>query len=123
MSAPNIVNVSSIIAGWIALVPANTIANVLLNNGAGSNAVVKVNSLLITNVTDSSVPTTVSINTSAAGAGTNYRIAYNIYVPSGASLQLVDKGNFLYLTEDTSIMVTSATSSALEFVAVYETIS
>jgi len=123
MSAPNIVNVSSIIAGWIALVPANTIANVLVNNGAGSNAVVKVNSLLITNVTDSSVPTTVSINTSAAGAGTNYRIAYNIYVPSGASLQLVDKGNFLYLTEDTSIMVTSATSSALEYVAVYEIIS
>jgi len=123
MSAPNIVNVSSIVAGWNAIVPANTIANVLVNNLAGTNAVVKVNSLLITNVTDGSVATTVSINTAATGAGTNYRIAYNIYVPSGASLQLVDKGNFLYLTEDTSIMVTSAVSSALEFVAVYETIS
>lgn len=123
MSAPNIVNVASIIAGYAALAPANIIANVLLNNSPGSNSVVKVNSLLITNITDSAVPTTVSINTLATGAGTNYRIAYNIYVPSGASLQLVDKGNFLYLTEDTSIVVTSGTSAALEYVAVYETIS
>jgi len=123
MSAPNIVNVSSIIAGYVAQVPANIIANVLLNNSPGSNAVIKVNSLVITNVTDGAVPTTVSINNAATGSGTNYRIAYNIYVPAGASLQLVDKGNFLYLTEDTSIMITSGTASALEYVAVYETIS
>lgn len=123
MSAPNIVNVTSIVAGYAALAPANIIANVLLNNSPGTNAVVKVNSLVITNVTDSSVPTVVSINTAATGAGTSYRIAYNIYVPSGASLQLVDKGNFLYLTEDTSLVVTSGTSAALEYVAVYETIS
>ena len=123
MSAPNIVNVTSIVAGYAALAPANIIANVLLNNSPNTNAVVKVNSLVITNVTDSSVATTVSINTAATGAGTSYRIAYNIYVPSGASLQLVDKGNFLYLTEDTSILVTSGTASALEYVAVYETIS
>lgn len=123
MSAPNIVNVSSIVAGYAALAPANIIANVLLNNSPDTGAVVKVNSLVITNITDSSVPTTVSINTAATGAGTSYRIAYNIYVPSGASLQLVDKGNFLYLTEDTSLVVTSGTSAALEYVAVYETIS
>jgi len=124
MSAPNIVNVSSIIAGYIGLAPANSIANVLLNNSPGTNSVIKVNSLLVTNVTDSSVPVIVSLNNSATGAGTtSYRIAYNIYVPSGASLQLVDKGNFLYLTEDTSILVTSGTASALEYVAVYETIS
>ena len=124
MSAPNIVNVSSIIAGYAGAAPANIIGNVLVNNQVGSNAVIKVNSLVITNVTDSSVPTIVSINNAATGTGpSNYRLAYNIYVPSGASLQLVDKGNFLYLTEDTSIVVTSGTSSALEYIAVYETIS
>ena len=123
MSAPNIVNVSSIVAGYAAIAPANIIANILLNNSPDSNAVVKINSLVITNVTDGAIPTTVSINTAATGAGTSYRIAYNIYIPSGASLQLVDKGNFLYLTEDTSLVVTSGTSAALEYVAVYETIS
>jgi hypothetical protein len=124
MSAPNIVNVSSIIAGYAGAAPANIIGNVLVNNQYGSFAVVKVNSLVITNVTDSSVPTIVSINNAATGTGpSNYRLAYNIYVPSGASLQLVDKGNFLYLTEDTSIVVISGTASALEYIAVYETIS
>jgi hypothetical protein len=124
MSAPNIVNVSSIVAGYAGAAPSNIISNVLINNQPGTNAVIKVNSLVITNVTDNSVPTTVSINNSATGTGpSTYRLAYNIYVPSGASLQLVDKGNFLYLTEDTSIIVTSGTASALEYIAVYETIS
>ena len=123
MAAPNIVNVSSIVAGYAALAPSNTAANVLLLNAAGSDAVVKVNSLVITNVTDAVAATTVSLNTSASGLGTSYRLAYNIYVPANASLQLVDKGNFLYLTEDKSIVVTSGTSDALEYIAVFETIS
>ena len=123
MSAPNIVNVTSIVAGFSAVAPANTNATVLILNSANSNAVVKVNSLVITNVTNTVASTTVSLNTSASGLGTNYRIAYNIYVPANASLQLVDKGNFLYLTEDKSIIVTSGTANALEYVAVFETIS
>lgn len=123
MTAPNIVNVTSIIAGYAGIAPANTNANVLVLNSANSGAVVKVNSLVITNVTDSVCATTVSLNTSASGLGTNYRLAYNIYVPPNASLQLVDKGNFLYLTEDKSIVVTSQTSGALEYIAVFETIS
>jgi hypothetical protein len=123
MAAPNIVNVSSIIAGYAAQAPSNTSANILLVNAAASNSVIKVNSIVITNVTDTIASTTVALNTAASGLGTNYRIAYNIYVPPNASLQLVDKGNFIYLTEDKSILITSGTSSALEYIAVYETIS
>jgi hypothetical protein len=123
MAAPNIVNVTSIIAGYSAQIPSNTSANILLTNAAASNSVVKVNSIVITNVTDTIASTTVALNSSASGLGTSYRIAYNIYVPPNASLQLVDKGNFLYLTEDKSILITSGTASALEYVAVFETIS
>jgi len=123
MAAPNIVNVSSIIAGYAAQAPANTAANVLISNAAGSNSVIKVNSLVVTNVTDTICPTIVSLNTAASGLGTSYRIAYNIYIPANASLQLVDKGNFLYLTEDKSILITSQIANALEYIAVFETIS
>jgi hypothetical protein len=123
MAAPNIVNVSSIIAGYAAQAPSNTSANILLVNAAASNSVVKVNSIIITNVTDTIASTTVALNTAASGLGTSYRIAYNIYVPPNASLQLVDKGNFIYLTEDKSILITSGTASALEYIAVFETIS
>lgn len=123
MAAPNIVNVTSIVAGYAAIAPNNTNQTVLMLNSANSNAVVKINSLVITNVSDAVAAATVSLNTSASGIGTNYRIAYNIYIPANASLQLVDKGNFLYLTEDKSIVVTSGVAGALEYVTVFETIS
>ena len=123
MAAPNIVNVSSIVAGYAALAPSNTAANVLVLNAASSNSVVKVNSLVITNVTNTVAATRVSLNTSASGLGNNYYLAYDIYVPANASLQLVDKGNFLYLTEDKSIVVTSGVADSLDYIVVFETIS
>jgi len=123
MAAPNIVNVSSIVAGYAALSPTNTSPGVLVLNSAGSDSVVKVNSLIVTNVTSGVASTRVALNTSASGLGTNYYVAYDIYVPPNASLQLVDKGNFLYLTEDKSIVVTSAVPNALDYIVVFETIS
>lgn len=95
----------------------------MLANLTDSGSVVKVNSLVITNVSDQTAGTSVSMNNAANGSGVSYRIAYNIYVPPNASLQLVDKGNFLYVTENTSVLVSSTIPSALEYVGVYETIS
>ena len=123
MAAPNIVNVTTIIAGLAVAAPANTTANTLVSNAASSASVIKINSLTCTNVTGSSATVTVSVNSAAAGAGTPYRLAYQIAVPAASSLQLIDKGNFVYLTEDKSIVVTSGTSAAIEYVTSYETIS
>jgi hypothetical protein len=123
MAAPNIVNVTTIIAGLAVSAPANTTANVVVSNAASSAAVIKINSLTCTNVTGTSATTTVSITSSAAGAGTAYRLAFQISIPANSSLQLIDKGNFVYLTEDKSLVVTSGTSSAIEYVTSYETIS
>ena len=123
MAAPNIVNVTNITAGLAVAAPANTTANVVVSNAASSAAVVKINSLTCTNVTGTSATVTVAITSSAAGAGTAYRLAFQMAVPANSSLQLIDKGNFVYLTEDKSLVVTSGTSSAIEYVTSYETIS
>ena len=123
MAAPNIVNVSTITAVLSVLAPANTTANVLVSNAANSAAVVKVNSLTATNVTNASASVTVSVTSAAAGSGTPFRIAYQIPVPAYSSLQIIDKGNFVYLTEDKSVVVTSSISGALEYVCSYEAIS
>lgn len=123
MANPNIVNVTSIYAGLGYLAPANTTANTLLTNAASSSTVLKVESLTCTNVTGSAATITVSVNSAAAGAGTAYRLAYQMSVPANASIQLIDKGNFVYLLENTSIVVTSGTSAAIEYVVSYETIS
>ena len=123
MAAPNIVNVTTIIAGLAVAAPANTTANVVVSNAAATAAVIKINSLTCTNVTGTSATVTVAITSSAAGGGTAYRLAFQMAVPANSSLQLIDKGNFVYLTEDKSLVVTSGTSSAIEYVTSYETIS
>jgi hypothetical protein len=123
MAAPNIVNVTNITAGLSYVAPANTTANVVVSNAASSASVIKINSLTCTNVSASAATVTVSVTSSAAGAGTAYRLAYLISIPAASSLQLIDKGNFVYLTEDKSLVVTSGTSAAIEYITSYETIS
>jgi len=123
MANPNIVNVSSILAGWRGVIPANNTPNVVLYNFPDTNQVYKINSFIITNVTDNTVATTAWMNDRADGTGISYRLAFNIYIPANSSLQLVDKGNFLYISEGSSLYVQSAVASALEYIAVYEIIS
>jgi hypothetical protein len=123
MAAPNIVNVTTITAGLAVAAPANTTANVVVSNAASSASVIKINSLTCTNVSAGAATVTVSVTSSAAGAGTAYRLAYLISIPAASSLQLIDKGNFVYLTEDKSLVVTSGTSAAIEYITSYETIS
>ena len=123
MAAPNIVNVTTIIAGLAVAAPANTTANVVVSNAAATAAVIKINSLTCTNVTGTSATVTVAITSVAAGGGTAYRLAFQMAIPANSSLQLIDKGNFVYLTEDKSLVVTSGTSAAIEYVTSYETIS
>ena len=123
MAAPNIVNVTTITAGLAYAAPANTTANVVVTNAAASASVIKINSLTCTNVSGTAATVTVAVTSSAAGAGTAYRLAYLISVPAASSLQLIDKGNFVYLTEDKSLVVTSGTSAAIEYVTSYETIA
>lgn len=123
MANPNIVNVTAIYGNTAYLAPANTSANVLLSNAASSNTILKIDSLYCTNVTGTTASVTVSITSAAAGGGTAYRIAYQIPVPVNAALQVIDKNNFVYLPENSSLVVTSGTSSAIEYVATYEIIS
>jgi hypothetical protein len=123
MANPNIVNVTSILGNVAYLAPANTAATTIVTNAVSSGTILKVNSLTCTNVTGNSATATVSVNSAAAGGGTAYRLAFQIPVPANASLQVIDKNTFVYLTENTSIVVTSGTSNAIEYVTSYEIIS
>lgn len=123
MANPNIVNVTTINGNTAVSAPANTSAAVLLSNAASSSTVYKIDMIQATNVTATAATVTVSINNAAAGGGTAYRLAYQISVPANASLILIDKSTSFYLTENTSIVVTSGTASAIEYVCAYESIA
>lgn len=123
MANPNILSATSITGNVAYAAPANTNAASLVSNASGSNTIIKVESLTCTNVTGTAANTTVSVNSAAAGGGTAYRLAYQISVPANASLQVIDKNNFVYLPENSSLVITSGTANAIEYVASYETIS
>ena len=123
MANPNIIGATTISGNVTYLTPANTSATTLLSNTASSGLVYKVEQLFAANVTGSNASVTVSVNSASSGGGTAYRLAYQIVVPVNASLIIIDKSTPIYLTENTSIVVTSGTSSAIEYVCSYEIIS
>jgi hypothetical protein len=124
MANPNIVNVTTLTGNTTYLTPGNTTANVLLSNAASSGLVFKINQIVCANVNGSSaVNATVAINSAAAGAGTNYPIISTISVPASASVIAVDKTTAVYLMENSSIVVTSGTSSGITYTISYESIA
>ena len=124
MANPNIINVTTLTGNTTYLTPSNTTANTLLSNAASSGLVYKINQIVCANVNGSSaVNATVAINNAAAGAGTNYPIISTISVPASASLIAVDKTTAVYLTENSSIVVTSGTASGITYTISYESIA
>jgi hypothetical protein len=131
MANPNIVNVTTINGGTTYYTPSSTTAVVLLPNAASSGTVLKINSILATNILGTAaVNATVSLYTngavtqgSAPASGTAYPIASTISVPANATLVLLDKSTPLYLLEGISVIIQSSTASGITYTISYETIS
>ena len=123
MANPNIVNVTSIYGNTSYLIPSSTSATTWTALTPASGTVNKIDNIVATNVTSAVAVVTVAINSAAAGAGTNYRLVYQIPVPVNASIVVVDKSTAFYLGEAQSIMVTVGTAAAIELTASYEAIT
>lgn len=124
MAAPNLVTVGTITGKTTYTALSTTSETSVLSNAASSGKVLKVNSIVVSNVDGASAAAiTIAINSAAAGGGTSYAIASTISVPADASLIVVDKSTAIYLEEDKSITATAGTSGDLEVVISYEEIS
>ena len=123
MANPNIVNVTSIYGNTSYLIPSTTSATTWTALTPAAGTVNKINNIVASNVTASVATVTVSINSAAAGAGTNYRLVFQVPVPVNASIVVADKSTAFYLGEAQSIVVTVGTASAIELTASYEAIT
>jgi hypothetical protein len=123
MANPNIVNVTSIYGNTSYLIPSSTSATTWTALTPASGTVNKIDNIVAANVTGSTATVTVAINSAAAGAGTNYRLVYQVPVPVNASIVVADKSTAFYLGEAQSIVVTVGTASAIELTASYEAIT
>ena len=124
MTAPNIVDVSTIIGKSATVALSSTAQTTLVSNAASSGKVFKINMIQVANVDGTNAcDVTVNVHSAASGGGTAYSLVSTISVPADASLVAVDKGTALYLEEDRSITATAGTASDLEVIVSYEEIS
>lgn len=117
MASPNIVNVSTIY-GKTAVQAVGTSATAIVNNAGSSGKVIKVNSLIISNVDGTN---NANITIDLYRSSTAYRLAYNVVVPAQASLDVLSRP--LYLEEGDSLRLTAGTANDLEAVCSYEEMS
>lgn len=124
MTAPNIVDVTTIIGKTETVALSTTGETVLVSNAAASNKVFKINMIQIANVDGlAACDATVKVHSAAAGGGTGFSLVSTVSVATGSTLIALDKTTSLYLEEDKSITVTASTADDLEVIVSYEEIS
>lgn len=117
MAAPNVVNVATI-TGKTAVQAVGTSATAIVTNSSGSNKVLKINALYVSNVDGTN---SADLDVDLFRSSTAYRIARTIAVPADATLDVISKP--IYLEEGDSLRLTASAASDLEAVCSYEEIS
>lgn len=124
MSAPNIVNVSTITGKSAAANLTTQSTTSIVSNDSSSGKVVRIISLVVANCnTTADTQVTVAYHDAASAGGNATSIANNITVPKNASLVVIDKNTPFYLEENTSISVKAASANDLTAMASFEEIS
>lgn len=119
MAAPNIVNVANIVGKTAVANVSTTAANVVVNE-VNSNTVLKINTLIISNIDGLNAA---EITASVFRSSVAYPLASTISVPADATLVIISKDTQLYLEEGDAIRCSASTNSDLVAVCSYEIIS
>lgn len=118
MAAPNIVNVTTI-TGKTAVANVTTVMANVITNAASSSTVVKLNNIILSNYSGSTVSANVILNRSSV----NYYIGGNVSVPTQSVLVVLAKDTVIYLEEGDVLQANSSANSSISMTASYEIIS
>jgi hypothetical protein len=119
MANPNIVNVTSIL-GKTAVANVSTVSSNVVVNSAGSNTIVKINTLMVSNI---NATATFDFSATVFRSSIDYPLASTIAIPSDASLVVLSKDTAIYLEEGDAIRCLASANSAMVAVCSYEIIS
>lgn len=119
MAAPNIVNVTDIY-GKVAFQAVTTSANAIITNSAASGKLLKVNTLLISNI-DGANAANVTVDIYRSTTATH--IIKGVSVAHSTAFTAIDKSVVIYLEEGDSLRLTASANGDLEAVCSYEEIS
>jgi hypothetical protein len=120
MTAPNLINPSTINGKTTYLTLANTNETDLLVNASSSNKVIKIVSVYAANIDGVvSVDCTLKIYTAASG-GTGHAIVNTVSVPADATVVLIGRDAPIWLEEDRRITIQASAADDLAIVCSYE---
>lgn len=120
MANPNIA-VATTIKGQTVYGTIGTSLVEVLENGSSSNKVLKINTLIITNI-DGTNAADVTATLSTASGFNDSTIAAAITVPPKSNLILISKDISFYLLEDKAINLQASAASDLTYLLSYESI-
>ena len=120
MAAPNLLNLTTA-TGKTAGLAVTTSATAIVSNAAASGKCLKINTLVVANITGSTATVTVDVYKNATTA---FDLIYQATVPANSSVVIIGKTETqLYLEENDSLRLTAASNSTLEAVCSYEDLS
>ena len=121
MAAPNIVNVTSIYGKTVFDADISTSDDAILTNAAASGKLLKVNSLIISNI-DGGSAADITVTIKDASGTLKAKLANTISVPNDATLVIISKDSAIYLEEDMAIHLDASVASDLAAVCSYDEI-
>lgn len=117
MAAPNIVNVTTILAKTAAASLTTVMSNVVVNS-SNSNTVAKINSVVIANTGSATITANVEINRTNTG----YAVAGNLSIPAYSTMVVSGKDTAIYLEEGDLLRANVSANTAV-LTSSYEIIS
>lgn len=118
MTAPNLLSISTVTGKTAVANVSNLSSSNVVTNASGSNTVVKINSLVITN-TDTA--NNIGITAGVLRSSIRYNVASNITIPANSSLIAISKDANIFLEEGDALNVI-ASANNLQAVCSYEII-
>jgi redox-sensitive bicupin YhaK (pirin superfamily) len=118
MAAPNLLGTTTV-TGKTALATLTTVTANVLTNSSSSGTVDKLNSVVLSNYSGSTVTANVMINRSA----TVYYVGGNISIPANSTLVLLGKDTSLYLEEGDVLQANVSANTSISMSASYELMS
>ena len=124
MTAPNIVNITSMLGKTDATSLTTTSATSVLENAVGSNKVLRITLVRVVNVDGTnSADATISYYTQDNLGGTAMEQVQAKSVAANTFLDVVTKDTPIYLEEDKSLGATASAANDLKIIVTYEEIT
>jgi len=120
MTAPNLKNPTTITGITTVVGLGTTAVTGILTNTAGSNSVLKINSIFCANVDGTNI---VDISISIIRNGTDRYLARTLSIPADATQIISTKDTYFYLEEGVGIRAQASAANDVDIIIGYEDIS